>query len=136
MLDRKLRVIGENTGTKEDWMKWTIRAFQSIYGYEYQGDNLLLARINLLITFVDYMENRWNEKPTDAELRKVANIIAWNIWQMDGLTGMVPFGKQEATYRQFSLFEFQNAEEEQVPILSRIYDWGANRSIIYNSLKE
>lgn len=136
MLDRKLRVIGENTGTKEDWMKWTIRAFQSTYGYEYQGDNLLLARINLLITFVDYMENRWNEKPTVAELRKVANIIAWNIWQMDGLTGMVPFGKQEATYRQFSLFEFQNAEEEQVPILSRIYDWGANRSIIYNSLKE
>ena len=34
-LDRKLRVVGENTNTKEEWLKWAIRAFQSIYGYEY-----------------------------------------------------------------------------------------------------
>ena len=34
-LDRKLRVVGKNTNTKEEWLKWAIRAFQSIYGYEY-----------------------------------------------------------------------------------------------------
>ena len=137
MLDRKLRVIGENTGTKEDWMKWTIRAFQSIYGYEYQGDNLLLARINLLITFVDYMENRWNEKPTDAELRKVANIIAWNIWQMDGLTGMVPFSYSRETYHQMSLFDYLAGENKHVaPIPAKITDWRSNKTLTYNSLKE
>ena len=95
----------------EEWLKWVVRAFQSVYGYEYQGDNLLIGRINLLITFVDYMMDRWNEKPTDAELHKIANIISWNIWQMDGLTGMVPYGYQEATYQQMSLFDFLAVDE-------------------------
>ena len=93
ILDRKLRVVNENTDNKNDWLKWTYRAFQSVYGYEFQGDNLLIARINLLITFVDYMQDRWKRVPTEGELQKVANIIAWNIWQMDGITGKVPFGK-------------------------------------------
>lgn len=139
ILDRKLRVVGENTTDKEIWFKWTIRAFQSTYGYEYQGDNLLLARINLLITFVDYMEDRWSETPTDAELRKVANIITWNVWQMDGLTGMVPFGYQEATEVQTDLFGFFDMsvgdEEHKEAIPCRIFDWRSNESVEYNSLK-
>ena len=140
ILDRKLRVVGENTSTKDDWMKWCIRAFQASYGYEYQGDNLLIGRINLLISFVDYMQDRWDEKPSDAELRKVANIIAWNIWQMDGLTGMVPFGYQEATYHQMTLFDFLAGDEDQEKpkeaIPARIFDWRSNESVTYNSLKE
>lgn len=47
LLDRKLRVIGENTDTEEEWFTWTKRAFQSVYGFEYQGDSLLLVRENL-----------------------------------------------------------------------------------------
>lgn len=140
ILDRKLRVVGENTDTKEEWLKWTIRAFQSSYGYEYQGDNLLIARINLLITFVDYMEARWSEKPTAAELRKIANIIAWNIWQMDGLTGMVPYGYREATYQQMTLFDFLAVDEEKEKpkeaIPAKIFDWRSNESVTYNSIKE
>ena len=139
ILDRKLRVVGE-TNTKEEWFKWVTRAFQATYGYEYQGDNLLLARINLLITFVDYMQDRWNEKPTDAELRKVANIIAWNIWQMDGLTGMVPYSYREASYQQMTMFDFLAGDDEQEKpkeaIPARIFDWRSNKSVTYNSLKE
>lgn len=67
-----------------------------MYGYEYQGDNLLIARINVLMTFVEYMEALWQRKPTEKELKTVANIIAWNFWQMDGLTGTVPNGKLQA----------------------------------------
>ena len=37
LLDRKMRVVCENASTEEDWMKWTVRAFQSIYGFEFQG---------------------------------------------------------------------------------------------------
>ena len=37
ILDRKLRIINENTDNEGEWLKWTIRAFQSVYGYEYQG---------------------------------------------------------------------------------------------------
>ena len=40
LLDRKLRVVNENTETEEDWKNWALRAFQSVYGYEFQGDNL------------------------------------------------------------------------------------------------
>ena len=95
ILDRKLRVVNENTDNEKEWLKWTVRAFQSVYGYEFQGDNLLIARINLLITFVDYMKDRLDREPSDAELKKVANIISWNLWQMDGITGTVPFGKPQ-----------------------------------------
>ena len=32
VLDRKLRIVNENTAGKEEWLKWTYRAFQSVYG--------------------------------------------------------------------------------------------------------
>ena len=48
LLDRKLRVVHENTGTEAEWKKWARRAVESVYGYEFQGDNLLLARENNL----------------------------------------------------------------------------------------
>ena len=138
ILDRKLRVINENTKTEADWFKWVIRAYQSVYGYEFQGDNLLIARINLLVTFVDYMQDRWNRVPTDAELKKVTNIIVWNIWQMDGITGTVPFGKPVEEYQQMSFFDFVegNTDDEKEVVDCRIYDWRSNESIIYKSVKE
>ena len=101
ILDRKLRVVNENTDNEADWLKWVLRAYQSVYGYEFQGDNLLIARINLLVTFVDYMQDRWGRVPTDTELRKIANVIVWNLWQMDGMTGTVPFGKPKEQYHQY-----------------------------------
>ncbi len=52
LLDRKLRVVNENTELEDKWYKWTVRAFQSIYGFEFQGDSLLLARENVLYTFI------------------------------------------------------------------------------------
>lgn len=70
VLDRKLRVVNENTDDETEWFKWVLRAYQSVYGYEFQGDNLLIARINLLITFVDYMQDRWERIATDVELKK------------------------------------------------------------------
>ena len=93
ILDRKLRVINENTDNEDDWLLWTTRAFQSVYGYEFQGDNLLIARINLLITFIEYLQNRWNRAPSETELKTIANIIVWNIWQMDGFTNTIPFSQ-------------------------------------------
>lgn len=141
ILDRKLRVVNENTDNEADWFKWVFRSYQSVYGYEFQGDNLLIARINLLVTFVEYMQDRWGRVPTDAELRKVANVIVWNLWQMDGMTGTVPFGKPEEQYHQYSLFDFvvadkANDEEKQPDMECRIYDWRSDRSLTYRSIKE
>ena len=141
ILDRKLRVVNENTDNEADWFKWVLRAYQSVYGYEFQGDNLLIARINLLVTFVDYMQDRWDRVPTDTELRKIANVIVWNLWQMDGMTGTVPFGKPKEQYRQYSLFDFvvedeTNDEDMQPDTECRIYDWRSDRSLTYRSIKE
>ena len=86
ILDRKLRVVNENANDEAEWIKWTLRAYQATYGYEYQGDSLLIARINLLMTFCDYMQARWDRNPTEDELKAVAFVISWNIWQMNGLT--------------------------------------------------
>lgn len=70
ILDRKMRVVNENTQLKDDWIKWAERAFQSCYGYEWQGDSLLIARINLLLSFVDYYKERWGHNPDDCTLKK------------------------------------------------------------------
>ena len=92
MLDRKLRIINENVCSEEEWFEWVIKAYQSTYGYEFQGDNLLIARMNLILTFVDYMKYKWEKEPSEEQLKKIATIISWNIWQMDGLTYEVPLG--------------------------------------------
>ena len=138
LLDRKLRVVNENTDNEEDWLKWTIRAYQSTYGYEFQGDSLLIARVNLLVTFVDYMQERWNRVPTKEELRKITNIICWNFWQMDGLTGTVPLGKLEDEYRQMTFLDFIEGEEKKEKpkkVQCRIFDWRSKASVEFNSLK-
>ena len=138
ILDRKLRVVNENTDNENEWLKWCIRAFQSVYGYEFQGDNLLIARINLLMTFVEYMNDRWGHNPDDEELKKITNIIVWNLWQMDGITGTIPFGKPTEEYHQFTIFDFavgiNDTEPEEVNC--KIFDWRSNESLTYNSIKK
>lgn len=91
LLDRKLRVINENVDDKAEWLEWVATAFRSIYGFEFQGDNLFIARMNLLNTFIDNMKFKFNEEPKDEDLERVAYIISWNIWQMDGLKATVPY---------------------------------------------
>lgn len=138
ILDRKIRVINENVASEKEWFKWVIRAYQSVYGYEFQGDNLFIARVNLLNTFVDYMQHKWDRVPMDSELKKIANIIVWNIWQMDGITGTVPFGKPHEAYQQLSFFDFMqginDTEPEEMDCM--IYDWQRKESLSYRSIKE
>jgi hypothetical protein len=89
-LDRKMSVISKYCDTLEDWVKWSKIAFQSSYGYEWQGDSLLIARENLLYTFIDYYQSQFKEIP-NLELQKdIAEIIVWNIFQMDGLKYVIP----------------------------------------------
>lgn len=90
LLDRKLRVVHENVKDDEQWFYWVKEAYKSIYAFEYQGDSLLLARENLLLTFMDWVRHREKRNPTSEELREIAEIIAWNIFQMDGLKLVVP----------------------------------------------
>ncbi len=104
LLDRKLRVVSENTETSGDWLKWAQTAYQNIYGYEWQGDNLLIARESLLVTFIDYYEAKFGTQPLLKSLLYIAYIISWNLWQMDGLKGVVPDSCGDRIHKEMSLF--------------------------------
>ena len=89
LLDHKLRVVSEKTETSGDWLKEAQSAYKIIYGFEWQGDNLVLAREALLFTFIDYYRARFGKDPLLKSLQFIAYIISWNIWQMDRLKGVI-----------------------------------------------
>lgn len=89
-LDKKLSVVSKYCNIQEDWLKWSKIAFQSSYGYEWQGDSLLIARENLLYTFIDYYQDKFNKTPSLELQKEIAEIIVWNIFQMDGLKYVIP----------------------------------------------
>lgn len=90
MLDRKLRVLSENTATPGEWLKGAQLAFRSLYGFEWQGDNLLLAREAMVVSFAEYYMAKFGRPPLERSLRFIAYIVSWNLWQMDGLKGVIP----------------------------------------------
>lgn len=104
LLDRKLRVINENVDNSTEWLKWAQTAYRSIYGYEWQGDNLLLAREALLISFIEYFQHKFNKSPREDSVKFIAYIISWNIWQMDGLKGVIPNSCKDTVVSTLSLF--------------------------------
>ena len=101
ILDRKLRIVTENVKDPEKWIVWAKIALRSTYGFEFQGDNLLLARESLFLTFEEHFLAAFDqEKYDELEVRKkhmplVSYIVSWNIWQMNGLTYGFPCYEEE-----------------------------------------
>jgi type II restriction enzyme len=122
ILDRKLYMVNNQQLSDEEWLTQVRQAFQSTYGYEWQGDSLLLARENLLYTFMDYYKARYNAMPDLMLLQEFAEIISWNLWQMDGLTYRIPREKKEEV-PQTQLTLFDEAPAETPPPLCVIMDW-------------
>ncbi|WNM15322.1 hypothetical protein [Mesomycoplasma ovipneumoniae] len=131
MLDRKMRIVGENTSSEEEWLKWSERAFQSIYGFEFQGDSLLIARENLLISYCEYMEENLNRQPTEKELINIAKIISWNIWQMDGLTFKIPYEEPTEQFQQSEIFDVREKTKKSLCIIK---DWRAKKIHTFQDL--
>lgn len=105
ILDRKLRIVSENTTTAEEWFFWAEKAYKATYGYEWQGDSLLLAREALLVTLLDCFEAKFGSRNVPIEtLEHFAEIVSWNFWQMDGLKGVVPCSCVEKEERLPDLF--------------------------------
>lgn len=145
LLDRKLRVVSENTETEEEWIRWATAAFQNIYGYDWQGDNVLLARENLLFTFIDYYKAKFEKEPALDILEKIAEILSWNIWQMDGLKFVIPDSCKDIDDGQLSLFDIEEKRhpcegcKKNDPLLHtgiycKIKDWKANKTVKFVSL--
>lgn len=136
ILDRKIRIVSENTSSEEDWLKWTTRAFQSAYGYEFQGDSLLIARCNLLLSFCEYVSHYLNRDTTLSEILEIANIISWNIWQMDGLTKLLPFEEIYKKEPELNLFDDENPGEEKVVLERTIFDWKNSKKLKFMTEEE
>lgn len=92
ILDRKLRIVTENVGGKpKEWLKYAKMALKAVLGFEWQGDNVLLARENILWTILEYYKYHCSSTPIGHDdLLELADIVSWNIWQMDGLKFVVP----------------------------------------------
>ena len=103
MLDRKLRIVNEHC-TGDEWTRWALLALGSVYGFEWQGDNLLLARESLLASFSESYEQQFGHKADRTTLMLAAEIIAWNVWQMDGLKGVVPDSCRETRIMETDFF--------------------------------
>ena len=104
LLDRKLRIVSENAFDYEEWIKYSAEAYMSTYAYEWQGDSLLLAREAMIVTFIEHHNKIFSKDPSLKELEKIAEIISWNVWQMDGLKGVVPNSCKSDAYTSINLF--------------------------------
>lgn len=125
LLDRKLNAI-----TKEHfkdpkvwdyslWLNYAMNAYMSTYGYEWQGDNLLLARCNLFLTLMENFRSLFgneieNHCMSPVLIDAIADVISWNVWQMDGLKKTVP----------------------GTDIPCKIKDWKANKEILFKDVGE
>ena len=132
LLDRKLRVVSENTETTGEFLDWCQEAYKNTYGFEWQGDNLLLAREALLFTFLDYYRAKFGEDPLLKSIQYIAYIISWNVWQMDGLKFCPPGEEPIEPQLQMDLFS-----DPVEPNLCLIRDWRKPREkqkIFFKSL--
>ena len=135
LLDRKLRVVSENTETTGEWLDWAQTAYMNTYGFEWQGDNLLLAREALLWTFIEYYQQKFSKAPLVKSINYIAYIISWNLWQMDGLKGVVP----DSCHSEIEMEDLFSGEGKEKPcqgcvdggyyhhngIYCLLRDWGA-----------
>lgn len=113
-VDRKLKRINIEINDKAEWQRLAIKAYQASYGFEWNGDSLLLARENLLYTFCDYYFAKWEEEPLYDLFRFIAEIISYNVFQMDGLKHIIPLSEKQDIFgqKQLSFFGAESLVEQ------------------------
>ena len=147
LLDRKLRVVNENLDSKNEWLKAVETAYKSTYGFEWQGDSLLLAREALLITFIENFTYKFETEPTLETIQNIVRIISWNIWQMDGLKGVIPNSCKDEFIEISDFFETKTeikkckgCATQNIKFHNGIYctimDWDIEKPIKFISLLE
>lgn len=146
LLDRKMRVVNENASDDKEWLKWATEAYRSVYGFEWQGDNLVLAREALVCSFIDYYRLRFGKMPTKAVTRKIAEIVSWNLWQMDGLKCVIPGSCYNKVTKEYTLFgeviehvePCEGCENDDLfkhnGIYCRIMDWQKKKTVRFVDL--
>lgn len=140
ILDRKLRVISENIDSKLSWLDWAKIAVKNIYGYDLQGDNVLLARENLLLSVMEFFEYKFGEEIPRDKLMDICHILSWNIWQMDGMRMVVPFScDKEFSFNGVQRFvnncpACKTGKGKHYGKSCKIWDWEKDTSVVFASL--
>ena len=139
-LDRKLRKINKECNIKDKWKELVREAYKTSYGFEWNGDSLLLARENLLYTYFDYYDNKWNEEPPLEEIEEIAIIISYNIFQMDGLKCIIPLSDRDTTKKkQLNLFnkteKISNQTQSKKGQYVKIMNWRENKTEFFKRVK-
>lgn len=138
-VDRKLKRINTEVEDKAEWQRLVAAAFKSSYGFEWNGDSLLLARENLLYTYHDYYYAKWLEGPLYGMFADIAEIISYNLFQMDGLKYIIPFSekKKKNMNQQLSLFDDKDPQV-QWPIKPgkrvKIMNWKTNKMEFFDKV--
>lgn len=137
-IDVKFKKLNEAIESEEEWLKLAVEIYKASYGYEYQGDSLLLARENLILTFIDNYFYMFGAFPKEEMLLEITKIISLNVFQMDGLTYEVPYsvGGTGDFGTQLSLFEEIEIEEEISPKLAEIKLWKQDKTIDFKLISE
>lgn len=147
ILDRKLRVVNENLDSINEWFEAVETAYKNTYGFEWQGDSLLLAREALLITFIENFTHKFETETPLYYIQNIAEIISWNIWQMDGLKGVIPNSCKDEIIEISDFFETKTeikkckgCETQNIKSHNGIYcnimDWDIEKPIQFISLLE
>lgn len=132
-LDRKLARINREVTDKAEWQRLVELAYKASYGFEWNGDSLLLARENLLYTYRDYYIEKWGELPIYGLFEAIAIIISNNVFQMDGLTYTIPLTEKRERVQnsQLSLFDLDESNKEEWTISPgrrvKIMNWDTNK---------
>lgn len=148
LLDRKLRVTGENTETREEWWRYAMLSLKNTYGYEWQGDSLLIARMNVLRTTIEHYAKFCKEKglkpetekeETKERIRQCAEIISWNLLQMDGLKMTIPETCHEdkrivIKQTKLSLFDEEKGEDTEEEITVKCPGCERNDIMLHNGI--
>lgn len=127
-VDRKLQSICESIDSEKDFIKWAKKAYQSSYGYELQGDSLLLARENLLLSFYEYYQYKFDKEPELKIAKEIAKIISYNVFQMNGITKQIPYSAKTNEGTQLNLFDTVH-DIVEVDILAKTYNWELKKSV-------
>lgn len=132
-IDRKLSRINAEVTDKAEWQRLVELAYKASYGFEWNGDSLLLARENLLYTYRDYYIEKWSEPPIYGLFEEIAKIISYNVFQMDGLTCTIPLSESKERVQQYqlTLFDLEGPKKEEWIIVPgkrvRIMNWDTNK---------
>lgn len=131
-VDRKLQRINAEVEDKAEWQRLVEEAYKSSYGFEWSGDSLLLARENLLYTYRDYYYAKWLEEPLYGLFEDIAEIISYNIFQMDGLKYIIPLSekKEKIVNYQMSLFDEEESKAQWLikpGKRAKVMNWKTNK---------